>query len=129
MTNRKGEKAGWIFGWLGGFLWAAVFAALFLLRGRTVEGVVGLALFALAAFFVFAFAPWRYPARKLRTLMIPLYLVFFASVAWVINAYGGLKESGLGWWNLFLFIPILIPLGVMGGRKWGDSDNSAVAKK
>lgn len=128
MTNRRGEKAGWIFGWLGGFLWVAVFAVIFLLQGRTVEGIVGLVIWTIAVFFVFVFAPWRHPVKPFWMLMLPLYLVLFASAAWAISSYGGLKNSGLTWWNLFLFIPILIPLGIMGGRKWGDPDRSGGAR-
>ena len=122
MANRKGEKAGWVLGWLGGFLWVAVFAVIFLAQGRMVEGLLGLALTAAAVFCVFILAPWRHPSTKFAKLMIPLYAILFASAAWAISSFGGLKNSGLTWWNLFLFIPILIPLGTMGGKKWGKAD-------
>ena len=116
--KRTGEKAGWIFGWLGGFLWVAVLAVIFLAQGRIVEGVVGLVLLLIAVFFAFVFAPWRHPAKPFWTLMLPLYLVFFAALAWGTSSFGGFKNSGLHWWHLFLIIPILSPLGAVGGRKW-----------
>jgi hypothetical protein len=120
--KRTGEKAGWILGWLGSFLWVAVLAVIFLVQGRTTEGILGLLLTGIAVLCIFAFAPWRRPAKSFGTLMLPLYLVFFAATAWAIRSYGGLEASGLKWWNAFFILPLLIPLGIMGGRTWGDGD-------
>ncbi|MHB8054144.1 MAG: hypothetical protein ACYDH3_02720 [Candidatus Aminicenantales bacterium] len=120
--KRSGEKAGWVLGWLGGFLWVAALAVIFLAQGRTTEGILGLALTGIAVLFIFVFVPWRRPAKAYGTLMLPIYLVFFAAAAWAIRSYGGLKASGLKWWNLFMILPLLIPLGIMGGRKWEDGD-------
>jgi len=121
MADRKGEKIGWIFGWLGAFLWVAVLAVVFLARGRTVEGVLGLALTAVDVLCIFAFAPWRKPSKAAGALMLPLYLVLFAAAAWAVRSFGGLKANGLKWWNLLSLLPLFIPLALMGGRKWeGD---------
>ncbi|HQF99031.1 MAG TPA: hypothetical protein PLX98_11600 [Candidatus Aminicenantes bacterium] len=122
MGKRKGERIGWICGWLGAFLWVVVFAVIFFVQGRAVEGAVGLGIAALAVVLIFALAPWRYPARAFWKIMLPLYLVLFASAAWVIRVYGGLRGRRLPAWNLLFFIPILIPLGILGRRKWRDFD-------
>ena len=123
MAERRGEKAGWIFGWLGAFSWVGIFAIIFLVQGRTTEGVLGLALTAIAVLGIFAFSPWKKPTMAFGTLMLPLYLVLFAAVAWLIRSFGGLKATGLKWWNLFSLLPVLIPLALMGGRKWRDGES------
>jgi hypothetical protein len=122
MGNRKGERIGWICGWLGAFLWVVVLAVIFFVQGRAAEAAVGLGIAALAVVLVFALAPWRHPARAYWKIMIPLYLVLFASAAWVIRVYGGLRGIRLPVWNLLFFVPILIPLGLLGRRKWRDFD-------
>lgn len=129
MVERKGERLGWIFGWLGAFLWVAVLAVVFLARGLAVEGVCGLALTAVAVLCVFAFAPWRKPSRPMGTLMIPLYLVFFAAAAWAIRSFGGWKAAGLKWWNLLVLLPVLIPLATAGKRTWADGARRPPADK
>lgn len=48
MRSRRGEKVGWIGGWLGGFLWLAILSIVWLVMEKTAEGVIGLALFAVA---------------------------------------------------------------------------------
>ncbi|MCX6567252.1 MAG: hypothetical protein NTW38_12670 [Candidatus Aminicenantes bacterium] len=127
--KRTGEKAGWIGSWLWGFLWVVVLAVIYLFQRKTVEGVLGLILFLIAVFFVFVFSPWRHPAKPFWTLMLPLYLVFFTLAAWMISSYGGFKNSGLHWWHLFLIIPILSPLGAVGGRKWTDGEKPRAGTK
>lgn len=118
MKNRNGEKAGWIGGWLGGFAWVLALGVVFLARGRTEEGLSGLALFAMAVFFVFMFAPWLRPDTPYWELMLPLYFLFFFAAAWAIRAFGGWKASELSWWKLFWVLPMLMPLAAAGRRTW-----------
>jgi hypothetical protein len=121
MKGRSGEKAGWTGGWLGGFLWVAALGIVFLVQGKTGRGLVGLALFVLAVFFVFAFAPWRRPDTPYWELMLPLYFLFFFTAGWMIWAFSGWKATGLDWWNVFWVLPMLLPLGTAGRRTWNQS--------
>lgn len=122
MAHRAGEKNGWIFGWIGGFLWVVILAVIFLFQGKTAEGGLGLVLAAVGILFVFLFAPWRRPAKAYGLLMIPVYLVFFAGIAWGIQSFGGWAASGMKWWNLAPIFGILTPIIVLGGRKWLDGE-------
>ncbi len=117
MTNRMGERIGWIAGWLGGFLWVAVLAVVFLGRARWGWGLAGLALAGLAVACVLGLAPWRHPATPYWKLMVPLYVLLLASAAWAIGAFGA---AGLEWWSVFWILPVLLPLGTMGRRTWRD---------
>ncbi len=118
MKGRTGEKIGWIGGWLGGFIWALVLAVVFLYQERWLEGILGLALVALAIFIVRHFAPWRHPVTAYWKLMLPVYLVFVATAAWAIAAYGGFGILGLSWWHFSWTLPFFMPLFTAGRRTW-----------
>lgn len=120
--DRRGEKIGWIAGWLGGFLWLAVLAAVFLYRGKPVFGISGLLLFLVAVFSIFSAAPWRHPETPYWKLMVFPYALFFISAAWALWSFGGVGQAGFNEWNLLWILPVLIPAGVAGGRKWTDGD-------
>ena len=122
--ERRGEKIGWIGGWLGGFLWVAVLAAVFLCQGKTVSGISGLLLFMVAAVAIFSAAPWRHPVTPYWKLMLFPYALFFMSAAWALWTFGGIGQTGLNEWNLLWILPVLIPAGVAGRRKWTDGDPS-----
>jgi hypothetical protein len=120
MAERTGEKTGWIGGWLGGFIWVAVLSGVFFYQGKSLEGGIGLSVVVLAIFSILYFAPWRHAETHYWKLMLAPYFVFFLSVLWGIWAYGGVKNLGLSWWNLFSILPLLIPFGSGGFRKWTD---------
>jgi hypothetical protein len=40
MTNRTGEKVGWLGGWSGGFLWLAVLSVVWLVQGLHARALV-----------------------------------------------------------------------------------------
>lgn len=119
-AQRRGEKIGWIGGWIGSFLWAALLAVVVLGQGKVLRGLIGLALGTLAAFAIPRCAPWRHPHIRQWRLMLPLYAILLACVAWAVWAYGGFAESGLRWWNLFWVLPVLTPLWILGHRRWAD---------
>ena len=52
--------------------------------------------------------------------MIPVYVVFFGAIAWLVWSWGGEQELGFNWWNAFLLLPLLIPFATAGRRRWGD---------
>lgn len=120
ISNRKGEKIGWIGGWLGAFLWAVIMAVVFLAGGKPGAGGTGLVISLAGCLLVFLVTPWRFPRTRYWKLMLPLYLVMFLEVVWAISAFGGLKASGLNWWNLLILLPILSPMATMGYRRWED---------
>ena len=122
LQDRKGEKSGWIGGWLGGFVWVAILSIVLLFQGRVLAGIVGLVLFDAAAVLILAAAPWRHPDTPYWKLMMPVYVVFFAAIAWMMWSYGGPASLGLSPWSIFLVLPILIPFATAGRRRWNDSD-------
>jgi hypothetical protein len=89
--------------------------------GKTPEGLSGLAFICLAALLIFATLPWRHPRTSFWKLMLPAYVVLGLSVAWAVWSFGT-KDSGLNWWSMLWALPILIPFGTMGRRRWSDAD-------
>jgi hypothetical protein len=123
MAGRRGEKLGWIGGWLGGFVWVLILAVVFLVQGRWLEAAVGLLLVAVACLTVVLSSPWRHPKTRYRVLMIPVYALFFLSVAWGVWATEDPRRMGFNsWWALLLVLPVLSPLWTAGSRRWEDGD-------
>lgn len=120
MNARKGEKIGWTAGWLGGFLWVAILSVVFLVQHEWGAGIAGLAVVALAVALIAAMAPWRHPSAPYWKLMAPLLGAVLASIAWAVWAYGGPAAIGADWWTVLWFVPILVPMGTAGRRRWSD---------
>jgi len=118
--NRKGEKIGWTFGWLGGFIWIGLLSVVWLFQDRILNGMIAMVLFAAAVAAILVSAPWRHPHTKYWKLMLPMYLMLFASVALYVNLSGGLKIIGMSWTSFFWAIPCLIPLFTLGNRTWNQ---------
>lgn len=123
MTDRNGEKKGWLLGWLGGFIWAAILSVIFLYQGRMMAGLSGLAMTGIGVSLIFAAAPWKHPRRPYWQLMMPIYGAFFATIGWAIWAYADPRALGLSAWSVFLLLPVLIPLAIMGKRTWEDGQD------
>lgn len=122
MNGRRGEKIGWTAGWMGGFIWVFILSCVFLFQGKSAQGASGIALTCIAVTSVVFFAPWRFPSTPYWKLMLAPYFMFFLSIAWAVWSYGGLESSGLTWWNLLWFLPLLFPFGSLSRRRWGDSN-------
>ncbi|RPH47620.1 MAG: hypothetical protein EHM85_19390 [Desulfobacteraceae bacterium] len=122
MVDRLGEKIGWTAGWLGGFIWVVIMSVIFLFREKYLAGLTGLLLFSAAIAGILYFSPWRHPTTSYWKLMTAPYGAFFASVIWVILAFGGIKATGLDWWLLFWSMPLLIPFASLCKRRWSDFD-------
>lgn len=123
MSRRSGERSGWIGGWLGGFIWVVILAAILLFRGEHLAGALGLAIAAAAVTCVFAGAPWKHPATPYWKLMLPIYALFFAAIAWAVRAGDGAYSFGLNPWHTLLLLPILAPFWTVGHRRWSESDD------
>lgn len=122
MARRSGEKMGWTGGWSGGFLWVVALSVLFAIQGNWLASGVGFALVVAAAIAIVMSAPWRHPSTAYWKLLIPVYVVFLASAAWAIWAFGGLRGSGLRWWNLLWMAALLTPMLTLGKRRWSDGE-------
>jgi len=118
VMNRKGEKIGWIGGWLGGFIWLALLSVVWILQNQISNGIIGIVVFTVAIMAIIATAPWKHPNTKYWKLMLPIYFLFFISIALCIYLYGGLEGIGLKWTALFWVIPCLIPFITTGSRTW-----------
>jgi hypothetical protein len=121
MTQRKGEKTGWIVGWLGGFLWLVLLSTVWLFRGKPINGVVGIILFLVAVLMVFVLAPWKHPKTAYWKLMLPIYVLFMAAVAMSIWFEGGVQRLGLSWRSILWLLPLFIPFATVGKRSWNDT--------
>jgi hypothetical protein len=124
MTNRAGEKLGWIGGWIGAFLWVAVLSVIFLVQGKTTAGAAGLALAAVAAMLVRFFSPWRHPRTAYWKLLLPPYAAVAAAIVWAALSFGvdALREEGMSPWSLALVVPMLLPIMTGGRRRWIDGE-------
>jgi hypothetical protein len=122
MRSRRGEKVGWICGWLGGFLWLSILSVIWLVQGKTMKGLIGLALFAGAVATICLVTPWRFPGTSYWKLLLVPYALFFGSAVYSIWAYGGVEKTGLNTISLFYLLPILLPVFTMGRRRWVDGE-------
>ncbi len=120
MENRKGEKGGWVLGWLGGFIWVLILSVIFLVQGKLVFGAAGLAIVCAAVAIIFTCSPWKHPGTPYWRLMLPVYAMFFVSLAWAFCAVDDASQLGLNWWNTPLLLVILIPFATTGKRRWND---------
>jgi hypothetical protein len=120
VTTRTGEKIGWIGGWLGGFVWVIILAGVLLAQGKWTQGVSGLGVAGVAVAAIIWLAPWRHPKTAYWRLMLPLHIMLLVSAVWAIWAYGGWQNAGLSWWSGLWMLPLLIPFGSIGRRRWTD---------
>ena len=121
--NRRGEKIGWIGGWMGGFIWLIILSVVWIIQNKISNGALGIILFTVAIILILRYAPWKNPDTKYWKLMLPIYSVFFISIALCIYLYGGLRSVGLNWMSFFWLIPCLIPFVTMGNRTWKINDS------
>ncbi len=121
MRKRTGEKLGWIGGWVGAFLWVLVLSVVWLLRGQPLPAALGLLLVALAAVLVSALAPWRHPSTPYWKLLLPAYVPLVLSVVWAVWSFRGADRMGLSPWSALVLLPLLLPFGTAGRRRWSDA--------
>jgi hypothetical protein len=123
MHECKQQKLGWIGGWLGGFFWVLILSVILAIRGETLPAVIGLLIGATAFAAVAFFAPWRHPRTTYRRLLAPIYVLFLCAVGWGIWSFGGPRQIGLNsWWSLLLLLPIMMPMWIVGNRRWENDD-------
>ncbi|MDH5508289.1 MAG: hypothetical protein OEZ02_13785 [Anaerolineae bacterium] len=121
MGERNQEKMGWVGGWLGGFIWVLILSLVFLAKGMLLEAGIGLLITGSACFSILTFSPWRYPLSPYWRLMAPIYVLFLLALGWGIWAFGDPKQMGIqSWWSVFLLLPIMLPLWLVGTRRWED---------
>lgn len=121
-AGRQGEKRGWILGWSGGFLWVLILTVVQLANGAVLPSLAGATLVGGAAAAIFLLSPWRHPGVRYWKLMLPIYALFFLSVAWGTWIAGGGARLGLSMWSLLLLLPLLLPLYLAGRRTWNEGE-------
>lgn len=123
MSDRKQEKIGWIAGWFGGFIWVVILSIVLLVQGHAIGAGAGLLIAAIACMTVVFVSPWRYPRTPYRLLMAPIYLLIFISVGWGAWSWGGWQQFGItNGWSALILLPALMPLWLIGDRRWQDGD-------
>jgi hypothetical protein len=117
--GRAGERFAWIGGWLGGFIWVALLSGIFAVQGRFAAAGAGLLLVTAAVAAIVLSAPWRHPDTPYWKLMLPVYALLFASLAWLVVLWDGSPEqAGLDVWQLPLLLLLVIPFKTVGRRTW-----------
>ena len=121
--RRAGERFGWLGGWLGGFIWVAILSGVFATQGRFAAAGFGLLLVGAAVTAIALSAPWKHPDTPYWKLMLPVYALFLASLAWLVVFWdASLEEMGLNVWQLPLLLLVLIPFKTVGRRTWRQPD-------
>ena len=120
MAARRGEKIGWIGGWLGSFVWVLILALVIVFQGRIIAGISGLGLALVTFALVFIITPWHFPTTPYRYLLVPFYLLLAVCVAWALWATGSAQELGISPFSVFILLPLLSPLWIVGRRRWCD---------
>ncbi|RLE22706.1 MAG: hypothetical protein DRJ08_03750 [Acidobacteria bacterium] len=116
--SRKGEKIGWIGGWSGGFIWLGLLSGIWAVQGKTTIAILGAILFIAAIATIVSVTPWKYPNTKYWKLMLPVYCLFFISIAFAFSFMENPKMNGLSWYSFFWVFPCLIPFWTTGSRTW-----------
>ncbi len=110
-------------GWSGGFVWVLILSVVVWVDGQTREALLGLVILGASLASILFFAPWRHPSLTYRRLMTPIYILFFAAIAWGVWALGDARQIGItGWGSALLLVPLSIPFVVLGPRRWRDGD-------
>jgi phosphatidylserine synthase len=123
MPVRKQEKVGWIGGWLGGFIWVLILSIVFFVQGKALHAWVGVVITCVASASIVFLSPWRFPKTQYRTLMMPIYVLFFLAIAWGVWSMGDPRQMGINsWWSALVLMPILIPLWTAGNRRWDEGE-------
>lgn len=123
MSERTGEKAGWLGGWGGSFAWVLILSVVFCFQGRWAAGASGILLTALAGAAVFLARPWRHPDTPYRKLLLAPLAAFTLAIPWAILSFGldALREEGLNPWLLLPLLSVYgTPFFVLGRRRWSD---------
>ena len=99
------------------FILAGIF-----LPERPTEAAIGLLIACAGCTAIVVGAPWRHPATSYRVLMLPIYACFVAAVAWAVWATDDPRMLGFTGWSLFALLPALLPIWIVGGRRWRDEE-------
>ena len=120
--KRNGEKLGWIGGWSGGFIWVVILSIVMLVQAKAMQGGLGLALAGLAGILIIVTAPWKHPDTPYWKLMLPVYVMLAGCLVWAAWSYGGAEGLGINRWNVFIILPVLVPFGTVGRKRWKDGE-------
>ena len=112
-------KLGWFSFAIAGVVWIIPFSIIWLIHGKYIFGITGIALFCTACFLISAFVPWKYPNTKLWKLLIPPYAMFIMSIIlliFVLTGFSDLNDIQYGLW----LIPCFVPFFSLGYRTWNS---------
>ncbi len=96
----------------------------FLVQGKLLAGVIGIALGALGYGSVVWFRPWRFPDTPYWRLLIPPYLALSAAVAWGFWAYGVAAAAEMSGWESMQLLVLFLPFVTVGKRCWRDGEQA-----
>lgn len=103
---------------MGAFLWVLLLGLIEMNRHEYFSGVVLLVLWAVSVFLIFKYAPWRSPSVRYWQLMMPLYGLLIILVLILYVFIVGIGDAGRYSYYLLAALPLLLPLFIMGARRW-----------
>lgn len=118
MSERRGEKLGWVCGWIGGFIWLLPVSILWFFYDKVAAGIILLLIFILAVTLIFQLTPWRYPKTYYYKLMLPNLILFYLSAAVCIYFFYQFENEKTDWYLFAWLIVCLTPIITIGKRKW-----------
>jgi len=118
MSERKGEKIGWIGGWIGSFIWLIPVSFVWLIHKQTAAAIILMLIFVLAITLTFQLTPWRYPKTYYYKLMLPNILLIYISAIVCIYFYYELENGKVSWFLFIWLIVFFTPIITLGKRKW-----------
>jgi len=124
MTERRGERIGWLGGWAGSFLWLLALSIILLAQGNILAGVAGLVMYLLAMAALVLVTPWRFPATSYWLLMLPLLLLLLAGVVLMYFVYLDASQGAVPLWSLSWVLLLFLPLLTMGRRTWQQGEGN-----
>jgi len=124
MSERKGEKIGWVGGWIGAFIWIVLLAGYLVVQKRYFMSAISLSIFTTAVILVIYLAPWKHPDVRYWKLILPIYAMLIAGIITLLGCFGfpGRGQVGYSWWSVLWLLPALLPFRSTGKRTWDEAN-------
>jgi hypothetical protein len=109
---------------VGSISWMLVPAGILFAGGGFIGGVCCLGIFAAGVAYTRAAAPWKHPETPFWKIYAGLLVFILGGAAAIIVLWFPSRLDGLGPVSPLCVLPLLLPLILGGGRRWGDGEGS-----
>jgi hypothetical protein len=127
MDPQSGSRYGWLLGGLGSLLWLAILGAVRLYHGDALGAAGGFGFFGVGVAYVLLAAPWRLPRTPFWRLYLGFLVILLGGAAFMVWHCLPPEEARplLGVAVLPIVFPLLLPLFIIGRRRWVDEAAAA----